>query len=238
MADALFSDEWRDRIAAAPEAELARKQGNKKSNEEKYDKLAHATRLKHADPDFDFKTANPVDANTSSRRSSKRAKRSHTESVGDEAEENGGQLETPADQVNAQPQADDATLVDDNPQADDSTEINDHAQDLDYQGQYQDQEPAGIDDQAQPPVDETNNHDQHVVYQDGHPAQGAMDPANNGNQQIVPQQQYQQQQEHAIGQVYEQAQLPPEQGNYQTHPNQLAMMQHANSFNNQVPQAS
>lgn len=231
-----------DRVAADPEAELARKQTNKRTNAAKYDKLAHAGRLQKANPNFDFKTADPIDAGTSSRRSSKRPKRSHAESMGDEED---SQLQTAADKVNDQPQADDVTLVNDNPQAGDFTEVNDHAQALDHEGHGQDQQhvSAGqVDDQAQTLVVETNNHDQHIVYHDGHQAQDAMDLANNGNQQILQQhqQQYQQQyqEEHAIGQMYDQAQLLPEQANYQTQPNQLAMMQQANSSNHQVPQAS
>lgn len=248
MADALFSDEWRDRIAADPEAELARKHGNKRSNMEKYAKLAHATRLKKANPDFDFKSADPIDEATSSRRSSKRSKRRHAE-VADEEEED-SQLQAPADQVNDQPQADEATLVNDNSQVDDFTEVNDHAQAPVQQGHDQEQQLAGagqIDSQEQPPIVETNNYDQQIAYQDDHQAQDAMDPANNGDQQIVQQQQqqhyqyqhqnqHQNQQEHAIGQVYDQAQIPLEQANYQIPPNQLATMQQANSFNNQVPQ--
>ncbi|KAG6361163.1 hypothetical protein INS49_009387 [Diaporthe citri] len=229
VADALFSDEWRDRIAAAPETELARKQGNKKSNEEKNAKLAHATRLKQVNPNFDFKTADPIDAKTSSRRSSKRAKRYHDEFVDEEQEDS--QLQTAADQVNDQPQADDATLVNnDNPL------VNETPQALDDQGHDQNQQPSGagqIDDQAQPPVVQTNNHDQHIVYQDGHQAQDAMDPANIGDQQIEQQHQYQHQQEHTVGQVYDHGQLPPQQANYQAQPGRPAMMQQANSFNNQ-----
>lgn len=232
-----------DRVAAAPEAELARKQTNKRTNAVKYDKLAHAGRLQKANPNFDFKTADPIDAGTSSRRSSKRPKRSHAESTGDEEY---SQPQNPADQVNDQPQAEDVTLVNDDPQADDSTEINDLAHALDYEGNGQDQQhvSAGqVDDQAQTLVVETNNHDQHIVYHDGHQAQDAMNPANNGDEQILQQQnqpQYQQQyqEDHAFGQMYDQAQLPPEQANYQTQPNQLAMMQQANSSNHQVPQAS
>lgn len=227
----LYSNDWRDRIAANPEAELSRKGNNKRSNDDKNSKLSHATRLKKADPNFDFKTANPIDAETSSRRSSKRVKRSHDESDEDEDEDEDSQLQILDDQDDDETEAEDTTLVSDHTQTDILTEADDDAhaiaQQNNDQAHGQDHQPAGvvpIEDQSQPSVDQANNHAEDMVYQEGHQVQASIGPANTGVQGIPPQQQ--------------QDQLPMERATFPNRPNQLAMMQQQNSFRRPASQAS
>lgn len=97
---AFDSDEWVDRIAAAPNLEFAKKQGNKEGNGKKNDKLKFATRIKRANPDVEKKDSTPATSGTanttlrrSSRRGSKRTKLSYDEST---AKEDDSQLQTPA----------------------------------------------------------------------------------------------------------------------------------------------
>lgn len=222
----LYSNDWRDRIAANPEAELSRKGNNKRSNDDKNSKLSHATRLKKADPNFDFKTANPIDADTSSRRSSKRVKRSHDESDDDqdEDEDEDSQLQILTDQDDDETEPEDATLVsDDHTQTDILTEADDDAHAIaqrnDDQAHGQDHQPAG----GVPMEDQANNHSENMVYQGGHQVQASTDPADTGVQRVPPQQQ---------------DQLPMERATFPNRPNQLAMMQQQNSFRRPAPQAS
>lgn len=229
--DALISEEWRNRIAAGPKEELTRKITNRKTNADKYARLAYATRLKKADPNFDFKTANPIDAETSSRRSSKRVKRSRDESDDDEDEDEESQLQILADQDDDETEVEDATIVsDDHTQTDILTEADDDAhaiaQQNNDQAHGQDHQSADvvpIEDQSQPPVDQANSHSGNMVYQGGHQVQASVDPADTGVQGIAPQQQ---------------DQLPMERATFPTRPNQLAMMQQQNSFRRPAPQAS
>lgn len=228
--DALISEEWRNRIAAGPKEELTRKITNRKTNADKYARLAYATRLKKADPNFDFKTANPIDAETSSRRSSKRVKRSRDESDDEEDEDEDSQLQILADQDDDETEAEDTTLVSDHDQTDILTEADDDAhpiaQQNNDQAHGQDHQPAGvvpIEDQSQPPVDQANNYRENMVYEDGHQVQASFDPADTGVQGIAPQQQ---------------DQLPMERATFPTRPNQLATMQQQNSFRRPAPQAS
>lgn len=222
--DALISEDWRNRIAAGPKEELTRKITNRKTNADKYARLAYATRLKKADPNFDFKTANPIDAETSSRRSSKRVKRSRDESDDDEDEDEDSQLQILADQDDDETEAEDATLVsDDHTQTDILTEADDDAhaiaQQNNDQAHGQDHQPAG----GVPMEDQANNHSENMVYQGGHQVQASIDPADTGVHGVPPQQQ---------------DQLPMERATFPTRPNQLAMMQQQNSFRRPAPQAS
>lgn len=149
-------------------------------------KLALANKLKKANPDMDFKTASSMVATTvnaatsssasdSSGRTSKRAKRSHDESLN---EEDDSQVQTPADQLNGQPQGDDSTLVNyetpaDETLADNLTQVNDHAQAVDHRNHDQDQQPAGIfhsEEQVQPSMEQAKypaHDDQMVMMQQG-----------------------------------------------------------------------
>lgn len=229
--DALVSEEWRNRIAAGPKEELSRKNNNRRTNAGKYEKLAHATRLKKADPNFDFKTANPVDAETSSRRSSKRIKRSRDESDEDEDEDEDSQLQILADQDDDQTEAEDATVVsDDRTQTDDLTEADDDAhaiyQQNNEQAHGEGHQPADvvpIEDESQSPVDQANSRSENMADQGGHQAQASFDPADTGVQAVAPQQQ---------------DQLPMERATFPNRPNQIAMMQQQNSFRRPAPQAS
>lgn len=224
-----YSNDWRDRIAANPEAELSRKGNNQKSNDGKNSKLAYTTRLKKANPNFDFKTANPIDAETSSRRSSKRVKRSRDESDDDEDEDEDSQLQILDDQDDDETEVEDAALVsDDRTQTDIFTEADDDAhataQQSDDQAHGQDHQPADvvpIEDQSQSPVDQANNHSENMAYQGGHQAQASFDPADTGVQAVTPQQQ---------------DQLPMERATFPNRANQLAMMQQQNSSRRPAPQ--
>lgn len=198
--------------------------------------MAHATRLKKADPNFDFKTANPIDADTSSRRSSKRVKRSRDESVDDEEEDS--QLQTLDDQHSDYTDAEDATLVSEQTQLEIFTGADDDAhaiaQQNNDQAHGQDHQLAGvvpIEDQAQPPVEQGNNYDGNIDYQGGSQVQDSVNSVDNGVQEILNQQQHQREQN------YGQAQVQMEQTNFANQSNQLAMMQQ-DSFHNQGPQPS
>lgn len=203
--------------------------------------MAHATRLKKADPNFDFKTANPIDAATSSRRSSKRMKRPRDES--DDDEEENSQLQTPADQHSDHTDVEDTTLVSDQTQVEIFTEADDDAhaiaQQNNDQAQGQDHQLAGVvptEDQAQPPVDQVNNYDGGVDYQGGNQVQDSIHPVDHGVQEIANQEMANQQQ-HQREQDYRQAQLQMERANFANQSNQLAMMQQ-NSFHHRPPQTS
>lgn len=195
--------------------------------------MAHATRLKKANPNFNFNTANPIAADTaatsssssaSSRRSSKRAKRSHDESFLDEED---SKPETPADEISDQPQGDDSTLVNNETQ-DDPTQ-DDEAQDDETQDNETQADGTQGNDFAQ-----ANDHAQSLNHQnDGQDQQPA------GDVQIDAQAQspVEQANNHVVYEDNHQGEPPMAQADYPAHADQLAMMQQGESFNHQFPQA-
>lgn len=100
---AFDSDEWIDRIAAAPELEFERKKGNEKGNIDKNNKLKLVTKRRIVKSDSNSAedvsaSVTSTDANTtplirSSRAPAKRQKTSHQVS---EAKEDNNQLQMPA----------------------------------------------------------------------------------------------------------------------------------------------